>query len=111
MPTFNIEKTEFKTTCGIKEEDIRNIIEDSFPVADTISFQKVANNIRIKLENLGYDFNVYVIDHFSHLCHLYCGLSYVCGNNLIEYHVKYNGQATDSFRSTTGHKFLVMIWN
>ena len=112
MPAFNIENTTFNTKCGIKEWDIRNIIEDIFPVADEISFQDVAVKIRDKLANLGYYFSVYVSELYLYKFHTYCGIS-IGYNNLIEYYVKYNGKAPflgDS-RNTTGRKYLVMIWN
>ena len=32
MPIFNIKKIEFISSNGIKEDKIRNIIEDCFPV-------------------------------------------------------------------------------
>ena len=112
MPTFNIEKLEFKTKRGIKEEKIRNIIEDSFPVADKLQFEDVANKIRDELGNLGYNFNVFVTEFLSHALHTNCGISIV-GNEIIRYFVKYNGEnkCTRDDRTTTGNKYLVVIWN
>ena len=112
MPTFNIEKKEFETKCGIKEEEIRNIIEDSFPVADKIEFGDVSKKIRDKLGNLGYNFNVFVTDYFTYFANTYCGISIVY-HELIEYHVKYDGEGkwTNATYITTGNKYLVKIWN
>ena len=60
MPSFNIEKKDFQVNCGISEEKVRNIIEDSFPKGDEILYKDVACDIREKLEKLGYQFNVLV---------------------------------------------------
>ena len=112
MPTFNIEKIEFKTKCGIKEEKIRNIIEDSFPVADEINFGDVAKKIGDGLKNLGYNFNVHVAQYICTCFQINCGISIVY-KELIKYIVKYDGvynfKCDD--RTTTGNKYYVFIWN
>ena len=112
MPTFNIEKKEFITKCGIKEEEIRNIIEDSFPVADKIEFGDVSKNIRDKLGNLGYNFNVFVSDYFDYRVMTYIGLSIVY-HEYIEYRVKYSGEPKWRRETylTTGSDYIVKIWN
>ena len=114
MNAFNIEKIVFNSKCGIKEEEVRNIIEDRFPKSDYISFQDVSDNIRDDLKKLGYYFNVYVANHASDWVHLNCGISIVY-NSLIKYKVKYGGKykykSANGDRDTTGDIFIVKIWN
>ena len=111
MPAFNIEKKEFKSKCGIKEEQIRDIIEDSFPVGDRINFADVANKIKVGLKDLGYIFNVYVAYEPSHEFGTNCGICISCGE-FIKYKVKYDGEwkAKNNDMDTPGSKYLVMIW-
>ena len=113
MPAFNIRKIESQIKCGIKEEKIRNIIEDSFPVADVLDFYDVSTKISKGLKNLGYNFNVYVAENISACLHSNGGISIVYKDFFIRYVVKYCGELKMGcgYRTTPGQQYLVIIWN
>ena len=112
MPSFNIEKIDFKVNCGISEEKVRNIIEDSFPKGDQILYRDVADNIYRELEKLGYQFNVIVSNLIDEKFQVGFAVFRVY-SEMMEFKVSYCGKFDwgQHPAKTPGNKYLVKIWN
>ena len=111
MPSFNIEKIDFKVNCGISEEKVRNIIEDSFPKGDEILYRDVANNIYEKLEKLGHQFNVIVANDADEKFQVSFALFSIYSQRM-EFKVSYCGEFNwgQHSRDTRGNEYSVKIW-
>ena len=111
MPSFNIEKIDFKVNCGISEEKVCNIIEDSFPKGDEILYKDVADNVYKKLEKLGHQFNVIVSNLTDEKLQVSFALFSIYSQKM-EFKVSYCGKFNwgQHSRDTRGNTYLVKIW-
>ena len=111
MPSFNIEKIDFEVNCGMSEEKVRNIIEDSFPKGDEILYSDVSRKIYCELEKLGHQFNVIVSNSLSETFQVSFAVYRVYSQKM-EFKVSYCGEWEwgQHSRNTTGNTYSVKIW-